>query len=168
MANTTKKNIVLSDDMKTAFVTKKFAKNARIFGTPEFKEWMAFQREMKDVYGIVNIQMVTKSIAKNPDKETNRNKTYDNMREYIIACAKSADEREAMLNAFKVVITKSKIQSNPYRYVLAYFEETYGDFDGNYKQYFENKRKAREEEKQRALYSNITKFPATENKAVNE
>ena len=42
-----------------AMVSKKFEKNARVFGTPEFKLWREYLREFP------NAKMITKSIKKN-------------------------------------------------------------------------------------------------------
>ena len=68
-------NVIIVDD-NTAVVSKKFMKNASSFGSPEFFKW----REVKAMYP--NAKMYTKSIKKNPDRETNRNRSYKNMAEY--------------------------------------------------------------------------------------
>ena len=67
---TYKKSAPTVIDENTVLVTKAFAKQARIFGTPEYKEWKEIKADLP------NAQMVTKKIKKNPDKKTNRNKTY--------------------------------------------------------------------------------------------
>ena len=44
-------------------VTKEFAKNARIFGTPEYKLWKEIRLDCPEA------EMVLKSIKKNPNKK---------------------------------------------------------------------------------------------------
>ena len=75
--NTSKMMKIRLTEDGNALVTKTFQKNARIFGTPEYKLWKEFRHDFPDA------QMVTKAIKKNPDKRTNRNMTYENMRVYI-------------------------------------------------------------------------------------
>ena len=74
---TNKTNAVKILDNGNALVTKAFAKQARIFGTPEYKMWREIKAELPDA------QMVTKKIKKNPNKKTNRNMTYENMELFI-------------------------------------------------------------------------------------
>ena len=50
-------------DEKHVQVTKEFAKNARIFGTPEYKLWKEIRQACPDA------EMVTKNIKKNPNKK---------------------------------------------------------------------------------------------------
>ena len=106
---------------QTARVTKAFQKRAAIFGTDEFKLW----REYLVIYP--NAQMVTKTIKKNPDKKTTRNKKYDNMVEFISTLPNS----EELMEQFRVTKQRAKVKSHPYGYVLEWFEtyvEPYGDF----------------------------------------
>lgn len=78
----TKKNltIVIIEETEKAViaqVTKSFEKNARVFGTEEYKLW----REFKKDYPLA--KMTTKRIKKNPNKKTNKNLTYKNMETFI-------------------------------------------------------------------------------------
>ena len=50
-------------DENHVLVTREFAKNARIFGTPEYKLWREIRKDCE------NAEMVTKTIKKNPDKK---------------------------------------------------------------------------------------------------
>ena len=59
-----KKNAPKFVDDTHVLVTKEFAKNARIFGTPEYKLW----REIKQ--DCAAAEMVTKTIKKNTNKRT--------------------------------------------------------------------------------------------------
>lgn len=108
-------------DPKHAQVTRAFQKRAVIFGSDEFKEW----REYLAIYP--KAVMVTKDIKKNHAKK-NRNKKYDNMAEFISTLPNS----EELMEQFRVIKQRSKIQNHPYGYVLDWFEtyvEPYGDFE---------------------------------------
>ena len=118
-------------------VTKEFAKNARIFGTPEYKVWRAIKQDCSEA------KMVTKTIKKNPDKKTStKNMRYENMAIYI----RTQENAEALMIEFKQQIEMSKIQTNPYRCVLAWFIQKFEGYD-DYKTFFENENKKKEAEK---------------------
>ena len=68
--------IKIMDDNQ-AQVSKTFAKNAKIYGTEEYKLWREFLAENP------GYTMTTKTIKKNPDKRTNKNLKYENMRQFI-------------------------------------------------------------------------------------
>lgn len=131
----------------TAKVTKAFEKNARIFGTPEYKLWREVLKEVPDA------KMTTKTIKKNPDKKTYRNMTYKNMELFIDA----QENSEALMKEYKRERQMSKIQTSPYRAVLAWFCQKFEGYD-NYKEFFKD-----EEENEEAADK-----AATENKAVEE
>lgn len=117
-------------------VTKAFSKNAMIFGTPEYKVW----REV--LHDHPNAKMVTKSIKKNPDKRSStKNMTYKHMAIYI----SQQDDAQSLMVEFEKQIALSKVQTNPYRFVLAWFKQTFEHYD-DYKAYFEAeaKKKAKE------------------------
>lgn len=116
---TNKTNAVKILDNGNALVTKAFAKQARIFGTPEYKKWKEIKADLP------NAQMVTKKIKKNPDKKTNRNKTYENM-ELFIKQQKNAEE---LLKEFERQKKLSKIMPYPYAAVLEWFENTFKNPD---------------------------------------
>lgn len=108
-------------------VTKVFAKNAMIYGTPEYKLW----REI--VADCPAATMVTKTIRKNPDKRTStKNMKYENMAEYI----RNQDNANVLMAEFEKQISLSKVQSNPYRSVLAWFVQKFEGYD-DYKGYFQ-------------------------------
>lgn len=107
-------------------VTKAFAKNARIFGTPEYKLWREIRMDCP------NAEMVTKTIKKNLNKKVDtRNMTYANMEAFI----KEQDNANELLKEMKKQIAMSKVQTNPYRSVLAWFMTKFKDYD-SYKNYF--------------------------------
>lgn len=108
-------------------VTKAFEKRANFFGTPEYEAWCEIvKREPHAV-------MVTKSIKKNPNKKTFLNLTYENMCGYIA----EQDNAEELLKEFEKQKALSKVQTSPYRFMVAWFEQKFEEYD-NYKQYFEN------------------------------
>ena len=116
---TYKTNPVKILDEEHVLVTKSFMKQARIFGTPEYKKWKEIKADLP------NAQMVTKKIKKNPDKKTNRNKTYENM-ELFIKQQKNAEE---LLKEFERQKKLSKIMPYPYAAVLEWFENTFKNPD---------------------------------------
>lgn len=114
-------------DDNHVLVTKEFAKNARIFGTPEYKLWRQIRQDCSTA------EMVTKTIKKNPNKQTStKNMTYERMAIYI----REQDEAATLMVEFKKQIALSKVQTNPYRAVLAWFKQTFENYD-DYKAFFE-------------------------------
>ena len=131
----------------TARVSKAFEKNAKIFGTPEYKLWREYLKEFP------NATMTTKEIKKNANKKTYRNMTYKNMKLFIEA----QENSEVLKKEFERQKKMSKVQTNPYKAVLAWFCKEFEGYD-NYKEFFKDK-----EENEEAADK-----AATENKAVEE
>ena len=110
-----KKNTIIILDATKAQVTKAFAKQARIFGTPEYREWRAFLAENPGT------EMVTKTIKKKKDKKNDaKNRTYKKMAEYI-----SLQENDALMKEFEAQKKLSIVQKSPYRFVLNWFLDTF-------------------------------------------
>ena len=121
-----KKNAPKFVDDTHVLVTKEFAKNARIFGTAEYKLWKEIRRDCEEAV------MVTKTIKKNPNKKNDtKNMTYERMAIYI----REQDEAATLMVEFKKQIALSKVQTNPYRCVLAWFMQTFQNYD-SYKAFF--------------------------------
>ena len=117
-------------------VTKAFSKNAMIFGTSEYKLWREILVDFPDA------KMVTKTIKKNSNKRTStKNMTYKHMAIYI----SKQNNAQSLMVEFEKQIALSKVQTNPYRFVLAWFKQTFKNYD-DYKTYFEEeaKKKAKE------------------------
>ena len=132
-----KKNAPKFVDDTHVLVTKEFAKNARIFGTPEYKMWKEIKEDCKGA------EMVTKKIKKNPNKRTaTKNMTYEHMAIYI----RQQNDAETLMADFKKQIALSKIQTNPYRCVLAWFIQEFEDYD-DYKDFFAEEAKKEAQEK---------------------
>lgn len=132
-----KKNAPKFVDDTHVQVTKEFAKNARIFGTPEYKLWREIRKDCPEA------EMVLKSIKKNPNKKNDtKNMTYERMAIYI----REQDDAAALMVEFKKQIALSKVQTNPYRSVLAWFMQNFQDYD-SYKNFFAEEAKKKAQEK---------------------
>ena len=140
-----KKNAIITINDKEAQVTKAFAKQARIFGTPEYREWKEFLNENP------GFKMVTKTIKKNANKRTYKNLTYANMERFL----KSQDNGEELLKKFNTAKEAAAIQQNPYRAVLAWFLQAFPDYD-NYKAFFTGEDMESEETFTEKASANVT------------
>ena len=124
-------------DEKHVQVTKEFAKNARIFGTPEYKLWKEIRQDCPDA------EMVTKNIKKNPNKKNDtKNMTYERMAIYI----REQKDAKTLMIEFEKQIALSKVQNNPYRSVLAWFIQKFENYD-SYKAFFAEEAKKKAQEK---------------------
>ena len=136
-----KKNAPKFVDDTHVQVTKEFAKNARIFGTSEYKMWRAIKADCPEA------EMVLKSIKKNTNKNTaTKNMTYERMAIYI----REQKDAEILMIEFKKQISLSKVQTNPYRCVLAWFIKKFDDYD-SYKEFFAEE--ARKEAKKKDIFT---------------
>ena len=133
---TMKKNTIIILDATKAQVTKAFAKQARIFGTPEYREWRAFLAENPGT------EMVTKTIKKAKDKKNDaKNRTYEKMAEYI-SLQENADE---LMKEFEAQKKHSIVQKRPYRFVLNWFLDTFSELKEGEDKKDEDKATAAEE-----------------------
>ncbi len=112
------KTTIIYQDDNTAIVTKAFEKKAKIFGTEEYKLWRAYKQEWPEA------KMTTKKIARNPEKKTNRNRTYAKIELFI----RSIPECDKWLEEFELVKQRSVIQKHPYGYVWKWFEARFPDY----------------------------------------
>ena len=113
---TMKKNTIIILDATQAQVTKAFAKQARIFGTPEYREWRAFLAENPGT------EMVTKTIKKAKDKKNDaKNRTYEKMAEYI-SLQENAVE---LMKEFEKQKNLAVVKKSQYRAVLNWFLATF-------------------------------------------
>ena len=106
--------IKIDFDRNEAIVTKAFHNKATTYGTPEFRQWREIRNEFPD------IRMVVKSNRTSDIYNT----TYAKMEKYI----KTFDNAADVLAEMAKVKERSKIQRNPHRYVLAWFESVYPDY----------------------------------------
>ena len=137
-------------------VTKEFAKNARIFNTPEYKLW----REIRQDCPVA--EMVTKTIKKNPNKKNDtKNMKYARMAIYI----REQDDAENLMAEFKKQIALSKVQTNPYRFVLAWFVQKFEGYD-DYKAFFEAE--AQKEAKKKDIFAVVKSAAVIEAEDTDE
>ena len=142
MATTTMKKAIRYIDDTHAQVTKVFEKKACIFGTDEFQEWRAYKALFPKA------QMVTKTIKKSETQKKRRNRTYENMEEYINSLTDEAI-RKAVKAEFEATKKRSKIQTSPYQYVLEWFEGTFDGYD-DLDQFMSQKEKERKQKEAEA------------------
>ena len=84
-----KKNQIVVLENGNGLVTKAFAKQARIFGTPEYKLWKQFIADNEDA------EMEIRTVNKNTQSEKYcKNLTYKNMREHIETFEKDKEEKK--------------------------------------------------------------------------
>ena len=116
-------------------LTKKFYKSASILNTPEYKELMALRNDNP------GFTIELREIKKKEGKQSYRNLTYANMRNYIITLEGEESEN---LKEFDKVLKLSKVQTGPYAYVKTWFLKLYGDV---FKSEEENSKNAEETSK---------------------
>ena len=99
-------------------LTKKFYKAASTLNTPEYTTLMQLRRDNP------GFAVELREIKKKEGKQSYRNLTYDNMRNYIITLE---GEKSENLKEFDKVQKLSKVQAGPYAYVKTWFLKQYGD-----------------------------------------
>ena len=114
------KRIIITKE-GNGLVTKEFAKQAKIFGTEEYKAW----REFLEVYP--KSEMKTKEIKRSPNKKTFRNMTYNNITIFIQA----QDNSESLLKEFQKQLELAKIQKSPYHYVVNWFVKIFPNYSNH-------------------------------------
>ena len=108
-----KRNAIITIDATHAQVTQAFAKQARIFGTSEYKEWIAYCQDFPGA------EMVTKTIKKAKNKKNDaKNRTYKKM-------------ADALKKEFEAQKKLSIVQKSPYRFVLNWFLATFPELKEN-------------------------------------
>ena len=113
----TNRQIILTEE-GNGLVTKAFAKQARIFGTPEYKLWKQFIADNEGA------EMEIKKVNKNTQSEKYcKNLTYKNMEEHI----ETFDDKKLM-EEFKKELVRSKVQVNPYKYMVNWFKATFPNY----------------------------------------
>ena len=152
MATTTMKKAIRYIDDTHAQVTKAFEKKSCIFGTDEFQEWRAYKAMFPKA------QMVTKTIKKSETQKKRRNRTYENMEEYINTLADEAI-RKTVKAEFEATKKRSKIQTSPYQYVLEWFEAKFNGYD-DLEQFMNQKEEERKQKEAEATANKPVATPA--------
>lgn len=106
------RQIILTKD-KNGLVTKAFTKQARIFGTPEYRMWQDFLKDFP------NAKMVVKKAKRKSTQNRFTNLTYENMIEHISGL-ENADKLLIEFNKIKAI---AKFKGNPHYYVKKWFIE---------------------------------------------
>ena len=108
-----KKNQIVVLENGNGLVTKAFAKQARIFGTPEYRMWQDFLKDFP------NAKMVVKKAKRKSTQNRFTNLTYENMIEHISGL-ENADELLIEFNKIKAIAT---FNGTPHYYVKKWFIE---------------------------------------------
>ena len=108
-----KKTQIVVLENGNGLVTKAFTKQARIFGTPEYKMWQDFLKDFP------NAKMVVKKAKRKSTQNGFTNLTYENMIEHISGL-ENADELLIEFNKIKAI---AKFKGNPHYYVKKWFIE---------------------------------------------
>ena len=87
--------------------------------------------------------MIIKTPKKNSNRKTYSNMTYENMRNYISV----QENAEELAKEFEKNLVLSKMQTNPYLFMIAWFEQKFENYD-DYKKHFQ---KQKEENKKLKL-----------------
>lgn len=107
-----KNNTIVLTSESTAIASKSFLKKAMVFGTDEYYTLKGFKSENPTV------KVTAREIKKNPNKESYKNLTYDNMVAYIGELA----NKNELLAEFERQKRMASIAKNKYRYVLNWFK----------------------------------------------
>ena len=99
---------------ETVTLSAAFLHKASKLGTTEYKEMLELRRNLPGF-------QFQKAEAAKKTSNKNKNLTYKNMREYIVTIAESKEASAALLDEMKKVEALSKVQTNPYKYVQAWF-----------------------------------------------
>lgn len=100
-ANMNKK--IMIDENGNGIVTKAFAKQAKIFGTEEYKLWREFKVEFPEA------KMAHKTIKKNPNKKPEVRLSYKQMRDFIDVVETNEKQKTAKKAELDKQIKLSKI-----------------------------------------------------------
>lgn len=103
----------------TVTVTKAFAEKANQINTEEYKTLMQLKKDFP------GIDVVYKTRRRSTNVNANKGLTYMNMESYINVF----DNRDELLNAFKLVKKLSVVQKNKFLFVKAWFVAQFPDYD---------------------------------------
>ena len=95
---------------ETIIVSKKFLKEAGIFGSPAYNKLKDIRRDNP------TFPIVVREIKKKENKKSYRNLTVDNMKTFIENCMEDGRPLKDRLAEFETVKALSKVQSSPYSY----------------------------------------------------
>ena len=134
-------NYTIDFATETVIVSKKFLKEAGIYGSPAYNTLKDIRRDNP------TFPIVVREIKKKENKKSYRNLTVDNMKFFVQNCMEDNRPQEARLAEFEAVKALSKVQSSPYSYIKAWFLKTYGE---EYNKYNNNEDAEAADEEQKA------------------
>ena len=132
-------NYTIDFATETIIVSKKFLKEAGIFGSPAYNTLKDIRRDNP------SFPIVVREIKKKENKKSYRNLTIDNMKTFIQNCMEDGRPLEDRLAEFETVKALSKVQSSPYSYIKTWFLKTYGEEYNKYNNNQDDKAAAEEQ-----------------------
>ena len=103
----------------TVTVTKAFAEKANQINTSEYKTLMQLKKDFP------GIEVVYKTRNRSSKSNANKGLTYANMEKYI----NIFDNRDELLDAFRLVQQLSVVQKSKFQFVKAWFVAQFPDYD---------------------------------------
>ena len=108
-----KKNITMSPDFSTAYVTPAFMKKARVYGTPEYKMLAEFRAE--------NPKM---PIEVRKTRTSSESLSYANMESYI----KDKPNAAELMVEYNRVRAESVVKTNRHQHVVKWFKAAFPNY----------------------------------------
>lgn len=149
----------------TIIITSAFAKKAKIFGTPEFRQLMEAKRELKEYTGKdfkIEIAKKTKRSASiDEPKEKKIRPSYKMMSDFI----RAIDENGTLMEDFKKQREMVRFGTTKYNGTLAWFLKEFANNDkyaDSFKSFYEMTKEAKSEEEP-AEENNIVEYPLAAN-----
>ena len=102
------------------YVCKAFYKNAKFYGTSEYKLWQELLNEHPNAELVVKKRQKTEKML----AASHKNMTYTNMLTYI----KTLENSEKYIEEFNKEKERSKIQNSPYKYMHDWFIKTFPNY----------------------------------------
>lgn len=117
----TAKNPIIDRTKKTITVTKEFLIRAGQFGTQEFNILWEMQKNHPG-YAVQEHK-----IARNPNKKTYGNLTYENMHDFIAGYFEDETNRKAALEEYEIIKKTAKVMNGSYAKVKSWFLDKYNE-----------------------------------------
>ena len=134
----TNKNIYIDMNTNTINVTKAFYQRASIYGTPEFKKLRACIADMKTETGIIfKVEVKTRTI-KNRSAEQEKRKNL--LHRYMVRYIGTLNNKEALLEEYEKTRIRSRVQSNPRKYIQDWFMERFSGYESILQEYADNEK----------------------------
>ena len=106
-----------------------FLRAASRMDSPEYKEMMVLRRELPDY------EFKREEPTKKKTTNKYKNLNYANMRGYIQKACQDTQKAAELVQTLDKVITLSKVQTNPYKYVRDWFEKQFPNYKSSSSEY---------------------------------